>query len=488
MTDQEQAQVIRPDHPCRTPHAERIAAEGIRFERAYTTTAHCCPSRATFMTGLWPSRHGVYNNVLNTTAIHSGLREGVITFDQLLARAGYRMLFAGKWHVSGVENPRDRAWEELFVTAGVGVHHGRTYAQWREQAQRPEPTKRKRGWLLRPGWGPYRLYGTTPPRPETDPYHPGDLRVVRTAVERLRQLRESDRPWCLFVGTVGPHDPYTVPEHYATMYDPKEVPLPSNYHDTLEDKPHVYQRQRQFWDQLTEDEVRESIAHYWGFCTMQDDLFGMVLEALEETDQVEDTLVVFLSDHGDYVGAHGLYLKGVAPFDEAYHIPCVVRWPRGIVAPGRTVDEFITLADFAPTFLELAGVEPPEELGGQSLVPFFQNPGPYAQNGPPFPWRDALYTQFNGVEVYYTQRVVQTKRWKYVYNAFDFDELYDLERDPDEMRNLIGLPEYRPIVQELCTRMWRFAAEQEDIIHNPYPTTALAPFGPMVAFREEDTP
>src|SRR5690606_13907425 len=98
-------------------------------------------------------------------------------------------------------------------------------------------------------------------------------------------------------------------------------------------------------------------------------LFGEVLNALDASGQADNTLVIFLSDHGDYMGAHGLFLKGVAAFREAYHIPCIMRWPAGIEAPGRTVDAFITLADFAPTFLELAGVPIPEGLTGRSLVP-----------------------------------------------------------------------------------------------------------------------
>ena len=111
--------------------------------------------------------------------------------------------------------------------------------------------------------------------------------------------------------------------------------MPASYHDTLEDKPRVVQRQRrQLWDQLSEDEVRESIAHYWAYCTLEDALLGEVLDALDATGQADNTLVIFMSDHGDYCGAHGIYLKGVAAFREAYHVPCIMRWPKGIREPG----------------------------------------------------------------------------------------------------------------------------------------------------------
>ena len=118
------------------------------------------------------------------------------------------------------------------------------------------------------------------------------------------------------------------------MYDPAEIELPPSYSDTLEDKPRLYQRhRRQLWDQLSEDEVRESIAHYYAYCTMEDDLFGEVLDALDATGQADNTVVIFMSDHGDYCGDHGLYLKGVPAFRGAYHVPCIVRWPDGIAEP-----------------------------------------------------------------------------------------------------------------------------------------------------------
>ncbi len=222
--------------------------------------------------------------------------------------------------------------------------------------------------------------------------------------------------------------------------------------------------------------MRESIAHYWAYCTLQDELLGEVLDALDASGQAGDTLVVFMSDHGDYVGAHGLYLKGVPAFREAYHVPCIMRWPAGIRNPGRTVDAFVTLADFAPTFLELGEATQPADLSGASLLPFLRNETPDA-------WPDAYHTQLNGVELYYTQRAVVTRDFKYVYNGFDFDELYDLRNDPHEMVNLADRPEYQEIQHDLVRRMWRFAAREQDMIFNPYGTVALAPWGPADALQ-----
>jgi len=138
-------------------------------------------------------------------------------------------------------------------------------------------------------------------------------------------------------------------------------------------------------------------------------------------------------------------------------------------------DAFVSLADFAPTFMELAGASAPECLTGQSLTPFLCDETPE-------PWRDAIFAQCNGVELYYSQRSVMTRDYKYVYNGFDNDELYDLRVDPLEMTNLAGDPAYTAIKHELVRRMWRFAAEQNDeLIMNPYYTVALAPWGPADA-------
>ena len=202
-----------------------------------------------------------------------------------------------------------------------------------------------------------------------------------------------------------------------------------------------------------------------------------MLDALEATGAAENTLVLRMSDHGDYCGAHGLYCKGVPAFREAYHIPLMARWPKGIVQPGRDSDALISIMDIAPTLLDLADIGPiPEGVAGRSLTPFFNESSPTS-------WRDTLCTQFNGVELYYTQRMVQTQTHKYIYNGFDFDELYDLVQDPHELTNVSDWPEYQDIKQDLVRRMWRTALAEKDIISNPYATVAMAPWGPGIAFE-----
>lgn len=436
------------------------------------------------MTGLYPSRHGVYNNVSNPTAIHDGLLPGVRTWSESLRDSGYHLGYAGKWHVSNRENPSSRGWEQGAVFSGADSNkrdpdrRRRQIEQMSAKSSKSPDTPRARGQVRRPGWGDYQLYGSVPDGGPHGYENTPDHRIVQSGIELMRKFAPQGEPWCVYAGTSGPHDPFIVPEKYARMYDPAQVPLPPSFYDNLEDKPRVYRRmRRQFWDQLSEDEVRESIAHYWGYCSLQDDLFGLLLDALDETGQAENTLVLRLSDHGEYAGAHGLYCKGVPAFREAYHIPCIARWPRGIQNPGRVIDEFVSLADFAPTFTELAQTQPlqtPDDkpLSGRTFAPLLRDEKPTD-------WPDAHFTQLNGVELYYTQRSVTTRDWKYVYNGFDDDELYDGRADPHELINLAARPEHEAVKRDLVRRMWRFAEqENDDLIFNAYATVALAPFGP----------
>jgi arylsulfatase A-like enzyme len=161
-------------------------------------------------------------------------------------------------------------------------------------------------------------------------------------------------------------------------------------------------------------------------------------------------------------------------------VPAVVRWPAGIGDPGRRVDGFVSLADFAPTFLDVAALEVDRHFAGASLEPFLRGQTPTE-------WRDEMHTQCNGVELYYTQRSVTTDAFKYVFNGFDRDELYDLRVDPHEMHNVAADPAYEAVKRDLCRRMWRFAYREDDTAINPYITVGLAPHGPAEAFRPPES-
>ena len=475
MTDHQRGDTVLSGHPAITPHLDRFAQEGITFSEAYCPSPHCCPSRATFFSGLYPSRHGVWNNVCNQQALSFGLKDDVRLWSEDLAEVGYQLHFCGKWHVSVEESPADRGWQEHFVSAVAGTHHGVHWDYYREMAAQPGPDERRAGEIHRPGYGNFHLYGSMG---EVGEAH--DERVVAEAKGVLGRLSQQDQPWCLYVGLIGPHDPYDVPQKYLDLYDLSEIELPVSFDDDLQDKPGIYQRLRkQIWEQLSESEIKDAIRHFWAYCTYLDDLFGQVLASLEQTGQGEDTLVLYCADHGDYCGDHGLFAKGIAAFRGAYHVPAIMRWPKGLRNPGSVVEHLVSLADFGPTFLEAANLQASRPFSGVSLMPFLAG-------GTPIVWRDDIHTQCNGVELYYTQRSVATKDFKYVFNGFDWDELYDLRVDPDEMVNLASHPDYEAVKREMCVRMWQFAYREEDTVINPYITVGLAPYGPSVAFDKSN--
>jgi arylsulfatase A-like enzyme len=421
---------------------------------------------------LYPSEHGVWNNVDVGNTLSRGLFDGVRLFSEDLREAGYALSFSGKWHVSAVETPADRGWQQGWppprTAPSAHLRRPDTH-EWARYAQLgPEPSERGEGEIVRPGYGTYTHYGTAPD------IWDHDRRTLDDALRVIRERPAGAGPWCQYIGTIGPHDPYTVPREFVDLYALDDIELPSSHTDLLLDKPRLYRRTRDRFDQLGEREQRQALRHYLAHCSVQDQLFGQVLGALEERGELENTLVVYLSDHGDYAGEHGLWCKGLPCFRGAYHIPALVRWPTGVRRPGRCVDAFVSLADFAPTFLEAAGVPVDRAFSGASLLPWLRDEEPDE-------WRDALFTQSNGNELYGIQRSVMTREWKYVYNGFDDDELYWLTEDPHETVNLAGDRRYDAVVRELSARLWQFAREHDDVCINPYIMVSLAPYGPGVA-------
>lgn len=473
MTDHQRGDTVLPEHPAITPNLDAFAKEGVTFTETYCPAPHCCPARATFHSGLYPSRSGIWNNVLNEQALSYSLNKGVRLWSEDLAEAGYDLQWLGKWHVCADEFPRDRGWTEIHASSVPGDRNGPTWDDYKKLAQNPDDMQRGEGQILRPGYGKTTIYGTKDEGKDFD----NDMTVK--AVKVLPELGKDQKPWALFVGVQGPHDPYNVPQQFLDLYDIDAVPLPPNFADELSDKPRVYRKMRdKAWGQFTEREVREAIRHFWAYCSYLDHLFGKILNELEKGGQADNTLVLYCSDHGDYCGEHGLFAKGIPSFRGAYHVPAVVRWPAGIKTPGKRVDEFVSLADFAPTFLDLAGISTDREFSGRSLMPFLRGETPDD-------WRKEMFFQCNGVELYFTQRIIMTKEYKYVYNGFDFDELYDLKSDPHELKNLAHDPSYEDIKRHLCGKMWQCAYNEHDAAPSRYITVGLAPYGPGEAFSVE---
>lgn len=471
MTDQQRGDTAPPYGRAKTPHLDAFCRQGLAFSEAFTVAPHCCPSRATFFSGLYPSQHGVWNNVNVGNALSRGLYDGVRLWSEDLSDAGYEMYFHGKWHVSSLEMPEHRGFSYTFGTSSFARkpyrHEKPSTAEWKEYDALVERADgRREGEIVREGYPTYLHYGT-----KENPFNDGG--VVADAIRVIRE-RPKGKPWCQYIGTLGPHDPYFVPQKYLDMYSIDDIALPDSFYDDMKEQPAMYRKVKAMFGRLSEREHREAIRHYLAFCTYEDALFGQVLEALEQSGEADNTLVMYLSDHGDYMAEHGLWCKGLPCFRGAYHIPLAIRWSKGLRNPGRVSDAFVNLADLAPTILEAAGLRTDRAFAGESLMPFVRDERPER-------WRDAVFTQSNGNELYGIQRSVMTKEWKFVYNGFDYEELYDLTRDPEERHNVFGRPEYDEVVRAMSKRLWAFAREADDVCINPYIMVGLAPYGPGVS-------
>lgn len=475
MTDQQNAATIGPNGLADTPNLDAFMKEAVHFSHAYCPAPHCCPSRATLFTGLYPSQHGVWNNVEVDNALSRGVFDGITMFPERLKANGYNTVFAGKWHVSAYEGPGERGFDrvlrEYISNYGrMSRRNAPAHNDWEhvfngKTRLDSAATPKEFGRIVREGYPPFRMFDTA-----ENPYGDGDTTAL--ACEAIRRY-DSDAPFFMYVGTTGPHDPYTPPREFLDRYRIEDIRLPGNFADSMADKPGLYRRTRDRFA-LSEDEHREAIRRYLAFCSYEDHLFGQLVEAVRKKGIYDDTIIVYLSDHGEYMGAHGLWTKGLPCFDEAYRI-CAVVGGNG-VRGGRSCERLVSLADFAPTFLDVADVGGDGMLG-RSLVPFLKGEEPAA-------WRTEMFTQTNGNEAYGIQRAVWNGRWKYVLNMFDYDELYDRENDPLEMTNLINNPEYGDVVREMCRSVWRFAKLTGDACTCPYITTAMAPFGPGVALED----
>lgn len=458
----------------------------------------------------------MWNNVNVPNALSRGPHEQAAFWSEDFARSGYRLGFSGKWHVSNWQPPSAFAWEELFLhpamppePASLEMQHERARtSQWATllSSSRPSATsERGKGEIIRPGWPAYRHFGV-----DEDPFRDAD--VVSAGVNFVRAAAPATGtrtgagttvgaaetpPWLLYVGTLGPHDPYTPPQRFLDLYDLADIELPASFSDTLEDKPTLYRRSRDPFDQLTELEHREALRHYLAFCSYEDHLFGLLLDALEETGQADNTLVVYASDHGDYAAEHGLWAKGLPSFESAYHVPLIIRGP--VVAKdvrGSVSTSPVSLVDVGTTLLDVCGIAGSPTASGFSLAPVLRGEAHT-------PARDHVIFQSNGNEVYGIQRIVRTEQWKLVVNLFDDDELYDRVADPDEMVNLLArdtstrqvgiapldaIPENLVgVVTELYTLLWEFARDHDDDIVNPYILTALSTIGPLSIVPSEQT-
>ncbi|MEA3406828.1 MAG: sulfatase-like hydrolase/transferase [Chloroflexota bacterium] len=464
MTDQQRRDTLGcyGAATCRTPHIDGLAEKGVRFDAAYTATSPCSPSRAALFTGRYPHKNHVrVNNQILNPAIPNLATE--------LGAAGYNLGHAGKWHVDEAKVPSEYGFEgKDFPGYGYpptdGLIEGLRYMQ---RGSRPPHYKE---YLEDRGLEPPKVleafYGDNPGKQQQEMYalqsgpveSSFEYMMSEFAIDLMRQFSEDDKPFFLWANFWGPHTPCFVPEPYYSMYDPKDIPQEPSFTETWARKPRVQELYERYWGLSSGgwESWREIVARYWGYVTMIDDLVGRMLDALRDLGLEEDTLIIFATDHGDMMGAHRLIEKGPFTYEECYHLPMVVAHP-DCETPGSVCDEFVYLHDLYPTFLEMAGVRPPDVPDSQSILDNVL--GRQSPTG-----RDSIYTAFQSQIFPFPQRMIRTRTHKLVYNVSDIGELYDMVADPWEMRNLIDIPETEALQNELLDRMREHMVRLDDPI------------------------
>ena len=452
MTDHTNAAALAPGSPCLTPNLDRLAGEGRRFAHCYTTNAICSPARASLMTGTYPSTHGMWDCTHTQRQAWVNVASHLVHWASRFEAAGYQTGYFGKWHVEQTKKLDDFGWQES------------SHAGTRKLTKLPE------GQVVvpKPGYNDY-LLAAAGDDSEGHPAHP----AFERGIDFLRRAVTEDAPFCCFVSTTEPHDPYVTPKAFLDLYDVDNTPLSPTLKDKLGGKPEVLRRMQAVWQDLTDADWRRMAASYWAVISYLDHEVGRIMEILRESGADENTIVVFTSDHGDMLGGHGLVAKGVGTaYEEVYNIPLIIRAP-GLTAGTEDVETRTSLVDVGPTLLDLAGLDSLPEASGRSLASVLADKHDRAD------WLDA-YAEFFGQRFVYTQRLVWHDQWKYVFSPGGIDELYNLADDPQETTNLAEDPAHRQMLEDMCRRMWRkMKAIGDDSLSNThYATLRTAPIGP----------
>jgi arylsulfatase A-like enzyme len=462
----------------RTPNLDRLAERGVLFEHAYCQSPICTPSRASFLTGRYPRTTRCRQN-------GQAIPPGEVLVTRILADAGYTCGLSGKLHLSPCHPSAAPTGERRIDDGYAEFHWSHTplpsrvlpvqvtvdgHAEWHlpESPQYTWPTNEYQLWLREQGAEytriPFRESGDV--QVSVAEKHHQTTWCMRKAITFIEANRAYDRPWLFSVNTFDPHHPFDPPEAYLQPYLDRldDIPLPNYAPGELADKPpfqridhrHAYNNRRLYApDRMSDQDHRLIRAAYWAMVDLIDAQVGGLIDALEATGQLEDTIVLFTSDHGELLGDHGLYLKGPFFYEPAIRVPLIVAGP-GIRAGVRSRG-LVELTDLAPSLLDAAGLPRHPGMQGRSLWPMLTGQTGLDDH------RDDVYCEYYNALTSHKDptgqaTMVRTDAHKLVAaHGLDTGELYDLVEDPSETLNRWDDPAYRDVklamFQRLCDRM-----------------------------------
>lgn len=482
-----------------TPNLDRLARQGTLFRRAYCPNPTCTPTRASIITGMYPSQHGAYS-------LGTKLSEDRLTVGGLLSEAGYQTALIGKAHFQPLlgtpEFPslesypilRDLDFWRKFDQPFYGFDHvelarnhadethaGQHYALWMEE-------KGLKDWRrhFQNTWGDcYR-----DPAFETKPQHlkwslPEEFHYNNWIAERsnalLEQYAQEAKPFFLWSSFFDPHPPYLVPEPWDTLYDPASLTVPRVTPGEHENNPEHFRKTQQphpdfsAWQEPggnamhgCESHLRDretlarEIAVYYGMITCMDQYIGRILDKLEALGLADSTLVVFTSDHGHFFGHHGLTAKGPFHYEDLVRVPFIARFPE-VIPAGVESDALLSLVDLAPTFLRTANVGIPAVMTGIDQTPTWRGEAP--------PARDHVLVENRHQPTTIHLKTLINQRYKLTtYFNQPYGELFDLESDPNEINNLWNAPTAQNLKAELLLQLVHAEMGKE-----PLPMPRVAP-------------
>ena len=405
--------------PVKTPNLDRLARESVDFAEAFTPLPVCSPARQSILTGLHPDSLGAQ---WNYDFIPTLRLDPALAWPKRLQDAGWNTGYVGSFHVIPERDARPYGYGD-FVSSG---EHKRLLAEKYPDA------------VYSGGW-----FGCKSPIPLEDS---ATHWTAGKAISLLQKYVAGDKPWHLWVDFEEPHLPCRPSAPFDGMYDPSSIEPWPGYGDLFLDKPYIHRQQTWSWDTEScswEQDFAPMVARYFGVISQLDDAIGRILAFLRESGAYDDTLIVFTSDHGDMCGSHNMLDKHYVLYDDIIRVPLLVKKPG--VAP-RISREFVhNCLDVPASLPGWIGLSLPKPSHGRPL-PLL----PEEETG-----RSEIVSTSNGQQFgLYTARAIRTKRWKYVWNLTDVDELYDLEADPGEKTNLVSAPGNRELLGELRRRLW----------------------------------
>lgn len=407
----------------KSPNIDRLAARGVRFERAYVQYPVCNPSRSSFLSGLRPDRTGVLDN---TTVLRDKLPNAV-TFPQLLKDNGWHAAAFGK--INHLGGGRDEALRNRFLDLPHSWHEAKSF----------QPTaagKVIEGRNLTGGKLPWCQWGMTAGTDDDQP----DGQIAAAAIARMEA--SGDKPWLIGAGFLKPHDPFVSPKKYFDLYPPGSLKLTRDAKDQTPAPPLAVgfgDLGREF-AKFSDKDRMEFLRAYYAGVSFVDAQVGRLLDALDRLKLWDRTVVIFLGDHGYHLGERDWWNKNTL-FERCCRAPLIVAAPGAKPGVGKGLVEFV---DLYPTIAEFCGVKPPGGLAGQSLRPLLANPT--------LPGKDAAFTvATRGPKV--RGDSIRTDRWRYTEWTDGERELYDHAADPEESKNLAHAAERATVVTELSNRI-----------------------------------